>query len=47
MDLAVELVKNGETAAAVPDYRDKNVSMKIVKIIQSYTDVVNRFVWRK
>jgi len=47
VDLAVELVKNGETAAAVPDYRDKNVSMKIVKIIQSYTDVVNRFVWRK
>ncbi len=47
VDLAVEMVKNGEVAAAVPDYRDKNVSMKVIRIIQSYTDVVNRFVWRK
>ena len=31
----------------VPDYGDRNVSSKIVKIIQSYTGIVDRFVWRK
>ena len=33
--------------SAVPDYTDCNVSMKVVKIVQSYTETVNRFVWRK
>lgn len=44
---AVKLVKQGEQGAMVPDYTDKNVSMKVVKLIQSYTGVVNRIVWRK
>lgn len=47
VSLAVEMVRNGETVASVPDYMDLNVSGKVVKIIQSYTEIVNRFVWRK
>lgn len=34
-------------ATPVPDYADQNVSAKVVKIIQSYTGIVNRMVWRK
>ena len=44
---AVEMVKNGDNGIPVPDYTDENVSDKVVKIIQSYTGVVNRMVWRK
>ena len=47
VDTAVELVKNGDTGIPVPDYMDENVSDKVVRIIQSYTGVVNRMVWRK
>ena len=47
VDTAVELVKSGEYGIPVPDYTDENVSMKVVKIIQSYTGVVNKMVWRK
>lgn len=47
VDLAVRMVRDGEFAACVPDYADQNVSTKVVKIIQSYTDIVNKFVWRK
>ena len=47
VDLAVELNRNGEHGIPVPDYMDKNVSMKVVKIIQSYTGIVDRMVWRK
>lgn len=47
VDLAVEMVRDGELPSAVPDYTDQNVSAKVVKIIQSYTGVVDRFVWRK
>ena len=47
VDLAVEMVKNGDLPSPVPDYEDTNVSAKVVKIIQSYTDVVDKFVWRK
>ena len=47
IDLAVEMQKNGEFGIPVPDYTAENVSMKEVRIIQSYTEVVNRFVWRK
>ena len=47
VDLAVEMVKNGDNGIPVPDYIDENVSDKVVKIIQSYTGVVNKMVWRK
>lgn len=47
VDLAVELNKNGDCGIPVPDYIDKNVSIKVVKIIQSYVEVVNKMVWRK
>lgn len=47
VDTAVEMVKNGDYGIPVPDYVDKNVSDKVVKIIQSYTGVVNKMVWRK
>ncbi|MBO5789490.1 MAG: UDP-N-acetyl glucosamine 2-epimerase [Clostridia bacterium] len=44
---AVEMVKNGEYGIPVPDYTDECVSTKVVKIIQSYTGIVDRMVWRK
>lgn len=47
IDLAVEMVKNDDNGIPVPDYTDINVSSKVVKIIQSYVDVVNKMVWRK
>ena len=47
VDTAVEMVKNGDNGIPVPDYTDENVSTKIVKLIQSYTGVVNKMVWRK
>lgn len=47
VDMAVNMLKNGEVGSLVPDYLDRNVSMKVVKIIQSYTGIVNRMVWRK
>ena len=47
VDLAVEMTKNGDLGIPVPDYTDENVSDKVVKIIQSYTGVVNKMVWRK
>ena len=47
VELAVEMIKNGAGAATVPDYVDENVSEKVVKIIQSYTGIVNKIVWRK
>ena len=47
VDLAVEMVNNGDLGIPVPDYVDENVSDKVVKIIQSYTGVVNKMVWRK
>ena len=47
VDLAVEMVKNGDNGIPVPDYTDLNVSDKVVKIIQSYVGVVNKMVWRK
>ncbi|MBQ7255574.1 MAG: UDP-N-acetylglucosamine 2-epimerase (non-hydrolyzing) [Oscillospiraceae bacterium] len=45
--LAVEMVKNSDNGIPVPDYTDENVSDKVVKLIQSYTGVVNKMVWRK
>ncbi len=47
VDTAVEMVKNGDNGIPVPNYVDENVSTKIVKLIQSYTGVVNKMVWRK
>ena len=47
VDIAVELNKNNDLGIPVPDYVDENVSTKVVKIIQSYTGVVNKMVWRK
>lgn len=47
VDVAVEMVKNGDNGLNVPDYTDENVSAKVVKLIQSYVGVVNRMVWRK
>ena len=47
VDTAVEMNKNADLGIPVPDYVEKNVSTKVVKIIQSYTGVVNKMVWRK
>ena len=47
VDVAVEMNKNRDLGIPVPDYVDENVSDKVVKIIQSYTSVVNKMVWRK
>jgi UDP-N-acetylglucosamine 2-epimerase (non-hydrolysing) len=47
VDTAVEMVANGDNGIPVPNYTDENVSTKIVKLIQSYTGVVNKMVWRK
>jgi UDP-N-acetylglucosamine 2-epimerase (non-hydrolysing) len=47
VDLAVTAIKNGDCGVPVPDYVDENVSGKVVGIIQSYTGVVNKMVWRK
>ena len=47
VNTAVEMNKNGDIGIPVPDYTEENVSTKVVKIIQSYTGVVNKMVWRK
>ena len=47
VDTAVEMNKNGDIGIPVPDYLEENVSTKVVKIIQSYTRVVDKMVWRK
>ena len=47
VDTAVEMVKEGDNGIPVPDYVEENVSAKVVKLIQSYTGVVNKMVWRK
>ncbi len=47
VDTAVEMVKEGDNGIPVPNYTDENVSTKVVKLIQSYTGVVNKMVWRK
>lgn len=47
VDTAVEMVKSGDNGIPVPNYTDENVSTKVVKLIQSYTGVVNKMVWRK
>lgn len=47
VDVAVEMTKDADHGIPVPDYVDENVSTKVVKLIQSYTSVVNKMVWRK
>ena len=47
IDLAVEMYKNDDDALEVPAYADSNVAVKVVKIIQSYTGIINKMVWRK
>lgn len=47
VETAVEMNKNGDFGIPVPDYIEENVSTKVVKLIQSYTGVVNKMVWRK
>lgn len=47
VDTAVEMNRAGDYGIPVPDYIEENVSSKVVKIIQSYTGVVNKMVWRK
>lgn len=44
---AIDMNENGDIGTPVPNYTDENVSTKVVKIIQSYTGVVNKMVWRK
>lgn len=47
LELAVSMYENKEEVVMAEDYADTNVSVKVVKIIQSYTDIVNRTVWMK
>ena len=47
VDTAITMNQNGDYGIPVPDYVEENVSTKVVKIIQSYTGVVNKMVWRK
>lgn len=47
VDLAISMNRNKDIGLTVPDYADENVSVKVVKIIQSYTGIVNKMVWRK
>lgn len=47
VDMAVKMQEEGDFGTPVRDYTDENVSTKVVKIIQSYTGIVNKMVWRK
>ena len=47
VDTAVEMNQNEDFGIPVPYYTEENVSTKVVKLIQSYTGVVNKMVWRK
>ena len=47
VETAVELNENGDYGTPVPNYTDENVSTKVVKLIQSYTGIVDKMVWRK
>lgn len=47
VDLAVKMHLNGDDAIGVPAYEDDNVSVKVIKIIQSYVGIVNKMIWRK
>lgn len=47
VNLVVEMNKNNDLGITVPDYADENVSVKVIKLIQSYTGIVNKMIWRK
>ncbi len=47
VDLAVSMVCKGDLGVPTPDYVDENVSVKVIKIIQSYVGIINKMVWRK
>lgn len=47
VQVAIRMIENQEMTSIVPDYIEENVSIKVVKIIQSYVSVVNKVVWRK
>ena len=47
VNTAVTMHRRGDYGIPVPDYLDENMSTKVVKLVQSYTGVVNRMVWRK
>jgi UDP-N-acetylglucosamine 2-epimerase len=47
VNLAVEMHKNGDNASDVPAYIDENVSTKVIKLIQSYTGIINKMIWKK
>ena len=47
VEMSISMFNNKELMINVPDYNDKNVSIKIVKLIQSYVDIINRKVWGK
>lgn len=47
VNMAVEMHNNGDDSCEVPAYVDDNVSTKVVKLIQSYTGIINKMVWRK
>ncbi len=47
VETAISMCNNGDNGVPVPDYVEENVSIKVVKIIQSYTGIVDKMVWRK
>ena len=47
VDTAVQMTNNNDLGIPVPDYIDENVSTKIIKIIQGYTNIINRIIWKK
>ncbi|MBO7605547.1 MAG: UDP-N-acetylglucosamine 2-epimerase (non-hydrolyzing) [Elusimicrobiaceae bacterium] len=47
VELSIEMKKNNQHGVPVPDYIDENISDKVVRLIQSYTSVINKIVWRK
>jgi len=47
IDMAVNMYQNGDNGNPVPDYIDTNISLKVVKIVQSYTGLVDKMIWNK
>jgi UDP-N-acetylglucosamine 2-epimerase len=47
IELSVEMRANDEEVVLAPDYKDENVSVKVIKIIQSYTKIINEAIWKK
>lgn len=47
IEIAVAMHLNGDDGLSLPAYSDENVSTKVVKLIQSYVEIINRMVWRK